>query len=216
MLVLRAQIVRVVLGSGEFTWSDTKLTAALLALLALSAAPSALILIFSRAYYALGETRIPVFINTAYAVVGALLSSIFVIYLNFSAPSRIVAEQLFRVTGIGGTASLGAGAALCVSSLVCAVVFAVHFGMRYGGYAGVFTSFIQVLVASLCSGVAAYVALGVAQPYLLTETLFGIFAQGFAGGLAGIIVYVLALLVLKNQEVAEAGLMLYRRVNHDK
>src|SRR5690606_18920193 len=36
IIVLRAQIVRVVLGSGAFDWSDTRLTAAVLAVLSIS------------------------------------------------------------------------------------------------------------------------------------------------------------------------------------
>src|SRR3989344_3667124 len=64
IIVLRAHIVRVILGSGAFSWSDTRLTAALLALFSVSLVSQSLILIFSRAYYAAGNTKIPILVNT--------------------------------------------------------------------------------------------------------------------------------------------------------
>jgi putative peptidoglycan lipid II flippase len=59
IVVLRAQMVRVILGSGAFDWSDTKLVAAVLAMLALSLCAQALNLLSIRAFYAAGDTRTP-------------------------------------------------------------------------------------------------------------------------------------------------------------
>ncbi|MBT4894909.1 oligosaccharide flippase family protein, partial [bacterium] len=58
-IILRAQIVRVILGSGEFDWADTRLTAAALALFAVSIAAQGLVLLFVRGYYAAGNTKKP-------------------------------------------------------------------------------------------------------------------------------------------------------------
>ena len=69
-VVLRAQIVRTVLGSGAFDWSDTRLTAASLALFAVSVVAQSAILLLTRAYYAAGKTRAPLFI----AFGGALIT----------------------------------------------------------------------------------------------------------------------------------------------
>ena len=56
-IVLRAQIVRSVLGSGAFDWADTKLTAAALALFSISLIAQSLNLLFVRGYYASGNTK---------------------------------------------------------------------------------------------------------------------------------------------------------------
>ncbi|HWP61840.1 MAG TPA: lipid II flippase MurJ, partial [Candidatus Paceibacterota bacterium] len=50
-IVLRAHIVRVILGSGQFNWNDTRLTAAAFALFALSLAAQGIMLLIARAYY---------------------------------------------------------------------------------------------------------------------------------------------------------------------
>ena len=75
LFVLRAQIVRTVLGSGEFTWIDTRLTAACLAIFAISIPAQSLVLFFIRGYYAAGITKRPVLIN--------IFSSIFTVILVF-------------------------------------------------------------------------------------------------------------------------------------
>ena len=74
ILVLRAQLVRVVLGSGEFDWTDTRLTAAVLALLSLSLVAQAIYLVVVRAFYAGGRTRIP-FYGTLIGSVLAIASA---------------------------------------------------------------------------------------------------------------------------------------------
>src|SRR5690606_25115168 len=58
-IVLRAQIVRVILGTGNFDWSDTRLTAAALALFIISVVAQSIVLLLIRAYYAAGRTWKP-------------------------------------------------------------------------------------------------------------------------------------------------------------
>ena len=61
MIVLRAQIVRVLLGSGAFTWEDTRMTFDMLGALSLSVIAQGLIHILARALYALHNTILPFF-----------------------------------------------------------------------------------------------------------------------------------------------------------
>jgi putative peptidoglycan lipid II flippase len=58
-MLLRAQIVRVVLGTGEFDWSATIQTADALAAFSLGLFAQSLIPLFARAFYALNNTTIP-------------------------------------------------------------------------------------------------------------------------------------------------------------
>src|SRR3990172_1860147 len=68
--VLRAQIVRVILGSRAFTWSDTRLTAAALSILSLAIIFQSLFMLFVRTFYAEGESWKPLIIN----IVSSLLT----------------------------------------------------------------------------------------------------------------------------------------------
>jgi putative peptidoglycan lipid II flippase len=63
LYVLRAQIVRVILGSGQFSWIDTRLTAAVLAIFALSLFAQGSLPLIIRGFYALHNTKTPFFIG---------------------------------------------------------------------------------------------------------------------------------------------------------
>jgi len=76
-IVLRAQIVRTILGSGEFDWSDTRLTAAALAVFVVSILAQALQLLFVRAYYAAGRTMVPLVVNIGSATIIIVLAFVF-------------------------------------------------------------------------------------------------------------------------------------------
>ncbi len=60
--VLRAQIVRVVLGSGGFSWSDTTLTLTALGIFVMSLWAQSIIPLLARTFYATHNTKIPFFV----------------------------------------------------------------------------------------------------------------------------------------------------------
>ncbi len=59
MIIFRAEIVRIVLGTGAFNWEDTILTFQILGILSLSLFAQCLIPLFVRAFFALQDTRLP-------------------------------------------------------------------------------------------------------------------------------------------------------------
>src|SRR6202034_3183552 len=102
-IVLRAQIVRTILGSGQFTWADTRLTAAMLALFTISVVGQSLILLFVRAYYAEGKTRRPLIANMTSAA--AIIVFAFVLEWLFTAVPAFATfmEALFKVQDLNTT-----------------------------------------------------------------------------------------------------------------
>lgn len=62
MIIFRAQCVRVILGSGHFDWQDTITTFEVLKFLALSLFAQSLIPLFARAFFALQNTKTPLYI----------------------------------------------------------------------------------------------------------------------------------------------------------
>lgn len=59
VVLLRAQIVRLILGAGYFSWTDTRLTAAFLGILALSLFAQALLPLYVRSFFALEDSWTP-------------------------------------------------------------------------------------------------------------------------------------------------------------
>ena len=84
VLILRAQIVRVVLGAGKFGWADTKLTTACLGILAFNLIAQALILFLSKTFYAAHNTKIPAIISGLTVAFNIALSLLLVWLVRFS------------------------------------------------------------------------------------------------------------------------------------
>lgn len=63
IFVLRAQIIRLILGYGFFGWADTKSASAALGFFALSVVAQGLIPIFARGFYAMHDTKTPMTIS---------------------------------------------------------------------------------------------------------------------------------------------------------
>lgn len=73
MILLRAQIVRLILGSGYFKWTQTVLTANTLGFFTISLAASGLIPLLARAFYAFQDTKTP----TLYSIISVFFSLLF-------------------------------------------------------------------------------------------------------------------------------------------
>lgn len=203
MVVLRAHIVRVILGSGAFTWADTRLTAAVLAGFVISLAAQAVILIFSRAYYAAGRSLEPIIINVGAALIASAASLVALMWFRTATATRYFFEDLFRIEGIPGTEVVMLALAYSAVMLAAALIFALVYGTRFGfdrrTNASVFFSF----AAAVIGGSVCYGTLQLFGPLLPTETFFGIFAQGAAGGIAGAAAWAGTLFALRSREFSE-------------
>ena len=212
-VVLRAQIVRTVLGAGAFDWEDTRLTAAALALFAFSIVAQCLLLLFTRAYYAAGRTRAPV----AIALCGATLtvSGAFFLTWLFRAvpPARYFLESLLRVSDVQGTGvfalplaySLGTFASALASFLLFARSFG-HFDQR------VFRTLFESFASAVLIGFVSYGFLNLFSFVFNLHTTLGIFLQGFSAGVGGITAGVLTLYLLGSTELQEIWRALHHKI----
>lgn len=189
-IVLRAQIVRVILGAGEFNWDDTKLTAAVFALLVLAVAAQSAVLLFVRGYYAAGRTWRPFSVN--------LVSSIFTTGLGFflyyayeNTPGLVIfTERLMRVEGVAGTRVLMLAFAFAAGSILNAVIMWVLFRREFllDSQPGVLRSALQSLSVSILMGAVAYSGLQIGAIWLDQTSLSGVLLQGLlAGGFAALV-----------------------------
>ncbi|MBU4536548.1 murein biosynthesis integral membrane protein MurJ [Patescibacteria group bacterium] len=200
--ILRAQIVRTVLGSGEFTWVDTRLTAACLAIFALSIPAQSLILFFVRGYYAAGITKRPVLIN--------VFSSIFIIVLVFlfkwifaSVPILLTLfGYLLKIQDISDIQVIILPLSFTIATLLnmCMLFFFIqkdfHYSLKDSS-----KTFFQIFFTSILMGVVAYFSLKIWDNVFDINTLVGIFLQGLFSGLGGIIVWAITLKLLDNEEI---------------
>ncbi|MES2470767.1 MAG: murein biosynthesis integral membrane protein MurJ [Patescibacteria group bacterium] len=210
-IVLRAQIVRTILGAGKFDWSDTRLTAAALALFIISAVGQGLMLIFVRAYYAEGKTSRPLIMNIISALLIIVLAFALIKLYETSIVWRYFIENLMRIGENGAVLMLPL--AYTIGVLFNTFLHWIAFEKDYKGFtANIWRSGVHSLGASI---IAAYVAYGMLRPFAEifgTRTIAGIFLQGLSAGVCGIIVGILVLSALKNEELMEIWRTLHAKV----
>lgn len=203
-IVLRAQIVRTVLGAGEFGWAATRLTAGSLALFAFSVLAQSVILLLVRGYYAAGNTVKPLITN----VIGGVLIIGFAIgltYLFNTVPEfAYFIEALFRVEHLSGTVVLMLPLAFSLGTFVNAGLLYWLFQRDIGSFSDdLYRTTFYIIGASIIMGFATYHLLGVMVTVFDTSTVVGIFLQGLTAGLGGILVCILVLWSLGSRELAE-------------
>lgn len=212
-IVLRAQIVRTVLGAGAFDWSDTRLTAASLALFAVSAVAQSLILLFVRAYYAAGKTRTPVIVTVAGAFFTILFAFAFAKMFASAPLLRFFTEELLRVSDIPGTSVLSLPISYSLGVIGSAVAFWFLFSREFAPFSpAVWRTFGESFSASVIMGFAAYLLLNVFDSVFDITTALGIFSQGLFAGLGGLAVGVFALYLLRSVELFEIWRTLHNKI----
>ncbi|GMQ95503.1 MAG: hypothetical protein BMS9Abin13_620 [Patescibacteria group bacterium] len=203
-IVLRAQIVRTILGSGAFGWTDTMLTAAALALFAISLVAQSVVLLFVRGYYAAGNTKKPLLIN--------VLSSLGIVAAAYALTSfftnsdffRYFTESLLRVEGIEGTVVLMLPLAYSIGMIANALLFLHLFKKDFGRLPAMLRrTFWHSFAGAIAMGFVAYQFLRVFDDIFNLNTFWGIFLQGLLSGLIGIFAGVLLLKLMGNKEVEE-------------
>lgn len=177
-VVLRAQIVRLLLGSGSFDWSATLRTAAVFAALSFSIFPQSVVLLVVRAYYAQGQTRRPVLVNFFVLLTTLIVAVLFFGTLPYLRPLEFFLSHLFRLS-TSGRSVLAVGAIYSVSSFLNAILLLYFFARdsQYTPSQTIRDLLRATMVASFVGGVLAYVALRLVALFVATNTFFGIFAQ---------------------------------------
>ncbi|TSC68328.1 MAG: Integral membrane protein MviN [Parcubacteria group bacterium Gr01-1014_72] len=212
-IVLRAQIVRTVFGVGAFDWTDTRLTAASLALFAVSVVAQSVLLLFVRAFYAFGNTKVPLLVNVGASVVTLLSAALFLKIFSAYPPVAFFVESLLKVAHLEGTAVLMLPLAYSFGTILNAGVLWRLFERSFGSFPrSVYRSLYQSFAAAVIMGFASYIFLNVFDDVFALDTLPGIFFQGLLSGLLGIVLGVVVLVLLGNREVREVWETLHHRI----
>lgn len=183
-LMLRAQIVRVALGSGAFDWDATIRTADTLAFFALSLFAQCLSMLLARAFYAMEDTKTPLKIGVVTVIVSIFLS-----------------WYLTRVTGWFGVEGLAL--AFTMASILNTALFWIFLRLRLGSLdeENILRAVYKMSVAALLMGLAIQGIKWLVAPLVNMETFWGIFTQGALAGLGGLAIYVLVGLILRSHEM---------------
>ena len=191
--------MRVILGTGAFNWGATRLTAALLAILAVGLVAQGLVLLFSRAVYAVRQSWRPLFYQLAGGAFTAFLAVGFLLWPKTGLPSMLA--TFLRVGNVPGTDILLLALAATLRQIFLAILsrYALH-SVAPGLSRTLLRPLPDGLTAALLGGIAAHGVLMIEGGIAPLTTLGSVLTEGFVAGMVGLAIAALTLLVVKNEE----------------
>ncbi|HBG82045.1 TPA: murein biosynthesis integral membrane protein MurJ [candidate division CPR2 bacterium] len=179
IIVLRAQIVRLIFGIGNFDWSSTEPTAYVLGIFGFGLVAQGLLPLLTRTFYVLQDTKTPLKIAIIGMVINAL-GTIFLPGLSLTLPQIIYNPSIgfyvlwYQFTlGVGGIA-LAFIAAGFVTMFMSYIVLHKRLGNLHD--ADIIKDFVKILLASIIMGIVAHYALYLFDP--LVQNSGGKIAKG--------------------------------------
>ncbi|PIS07383.1 murein biosynthesis integral membrane protein MurJ [Candidatus Berkelbacteria bacterium CG10_big_fil_rev_8_21_14_0_10_43_13] len=170
-ILMRAQIIRLILGSGKFTWDDTRTTALTLGFLSISILAAGVIPLLSKAFYALKNTRTPMYISIATTII-----------------SVTIGYPLARAMSVSGLAL-----AFSIGSYFNMIVLIHYLRKKYPGILNrsLIVSYTKTLLSSFVMGLVIYLSMHLAANFVDMTRFWGVFQQTLFAGLTGIVAYLI-------------------------
>lgn len=202
LILERAQIVRVILGYGAFSWEDTRLTAAALGAFAISIFAQSLIPLFSRAFYAISDTKTPVFINVVCVFINIFLSFWFLRLMDGGGQFFELLGRLLKVAGMENISVLALPLAFSISSIINFLWLYFAFSTKVAEFdsSRILNSIVKINIAVALMAVAVYPTLRLVAGIVDMRTFAGIFLQGASAFFVGLTVYSVVSYLLKISE----------------
>lgn len=202
IFVLRAQIVRLILGTGQFGWQDTRLTAAALGVFSFGIFAAALLPLFTRAFFTFHNTKKPAIINVVSMLINIALSFLFVFLLAQIPVLNQFLGNLLRLDGING-AVLVLPLAVVIASIINLAWHWFDLKKEIGdfGISEIKTSFVKIFIASIVAVIFTYAGLYFFSLFFNTRTILGLLFQTLCAVSFGGIAYLLVALALRMEEI---------------
>lgn len=168
-ILMRAQIIRLLYGSGKFDWDDTRRTALTLGFFSISLLAQGLIPLLARAFYALKNTRTPMYISIVTVII-----------------SVTIGYPLAKIYGVAGLAL-----SFSIGSFINAGILFYYLRRIYPDIwnKGVTFSYIRITLISLVMGLLIWLTLHTVVNYVDMNRFIGVFEQTIAALIVATISY---------------------------
>jgi putative peptidoglycan lipid II flippase len=182
LLTLRAQIVRVIYGRGQFDWTDTLLTMDTLAFFTISLFAQASLPLLVRMFYARHDSKTPFFAGLFCAVLNVVLSLLFI--------------EKYGVSGLA--------LAFSISTIINFVILWLVLLNELGSMdeLRILKSSVIFSIGAVASGTVIQLSKVFIHPYIDMTKFSGVLLQGAYSGITGILVYLLICHMLRSEEQA--------------
>ncbi len=201
--LLRAHIVRLVLGAEGFGWKETQLTAASLGIFAFSFFAAALVHILIRVFFSFQDTKTPLIASLISMGTNIALSFFFVWLLGFDNMFRGFVASFLRLTAIADIEVVAFPLALLFSTILHFVLLMYLLRARVGGFKGlgIKDCLERTLLASLIMAMMTYLSLRVAGHFIILETFTAVLSQAVIAGGVALVSYLTISILLKSPEL---------------
>lgn len=201
IIVLRAHLVRVILGTGAFDWEATRLTAALLGIMVVGLSAQGIVLLASRAFYAARKSWNPLFIQAVGLMVSLASALLFLGWAQSFPEFRYFVEAMLRIEDAPAASVVFIALGATLGQIVMGVLALLTLRSVAPGVASSFARpLFEGAGAGIVGGAAAYGTLAVVGTISPLSTLLAVFTQGFAAGMVGLAVSASVLILLENRE----------------
>lgn len=185
IIVLRAQIIRLIYGIGNFGWESTYWTTKALLFFSIGLVAQGLIPLLVRAFYADHDTKTPLYISLIVMVVNAILT---------------VSLPFIRVLELGVA---GIALAFSLAGILNVILLFIALHNRFGALDKdhkIFESTSRLIFASGIMGIVVYQSLYLFDYFVKTEYVWGLLAQTGGAILLGGTTYILLTWLLRCEE----------------
>ena len=201
--LLRAQIVRLILGTGQFGWIETRLTAACLGLFCFGIFAFTFIPFLARTFYSFQDTKTPVLIGITSMGLNIILCFFLVWLLSFPNVFNQFLISILKLQGIQNIQIIGLPLALLISGIFQFSLLLLFLRKKIGDIKlkEIWKSLQKILFAGILLIVFTYLTLHFVANFVNMQTYFGVLTQTILAGLMGIFIYILITFFLKSPEI---------------
>ncbi len=187
IILLRTETVRLILGSGYFGWEQTILTANTLGIFSFALVFSGLIPLFSRAFYALHNTKIPMIITFLSVILSIILAKIF--------------SVAYGVLGL----ALGFSIGTFFNALILFIILRKK--VNFENSNGLFKYILKIIIATLLMAVAIQESKMLIGIFVDMQKFWGVAVKLLASSAIGITIYLICCWIFGCEEIKSISLI---------
>jgi putative peptidoglycan lipid II flippase len=203
LFLLRAQIVRLILGTGEFGWLETRLTAASLGLFSFGLFAATLLPLLARSFFSFQDTKTPVVIGIISIILNIVLCFFFIWLLGFANPFQKFLRGFLKLQGIEDIRVLAFPLALSVSGIFNFSLLFILLNQKFTQFRikEILSALWKILISSFLASIFVFLSLKTTANFVDMRTFWGILIQSAVSILVGTFAYLFFTFLFKSPEL---------------
>lgn len=203
MFLLRFQLIKLILGSGQFGEREIQITAACLGAFVFGILGASLVPLLLRAFFSLQDTKTPAAIGIISMGLNIALCFAFIRILAGENFFRQSVLNLFNLESTEGVAVIGLPLANSVSATIQFLLLSIFLYKKLGDIKlkEIWQSALKIVLASILMGLVVYFVCRISADFLDIRTIGGILIQTSLAFFSGALVYFLTTRLLKSPEI---------------